>query len=263
MPAIVKPGATNPKSATVLWQSIMPTSFSFNGTSVPSNPAINLIDPATWSTWVSGPGAGSANYDFGVAIACNGFGIAAHEIGSLGVTYHVQYSIDGTTWADIHSQAPTNDEDIFCIFPTVTARYWRLHTDNPANVGIFAIGNRLIFPHAPVAGYTPLHRARKYEKEFADSIKGHFLGTRVMAAGAETDVNMGFFERPWLEANITPFERHYNQGGKFFYAGSPATAPLDVGYCRASSDNGSLEIEWTEAEKMATLSFGLRSYVGG
>lgn len=263
MPTIVKPGTTTPSAATVLWQSLNPI-VTETGSVVSGHPAINLIDPATWSTWIGAGSGRAAVYDFGIPAVCSGFGIAAHNIGSQAANYAVQYSSDGSSWITIHTETPLTDDDIFCVFPSVTARYWRLYfASAPASVGVFVVGGRLVFPHAPVAGYKPLHHARQYVKMFNDSIGGQFLGTRVMSVGAETEVNMGFFDRSWLEANIRPFETHYNQGGTFMYASSPSLYPLDVGYCRAKGENDTLNIEWTEADKMATLDFGVRSYVGG
>ena len=118
------------------------------------------------------------------------------------------------------------------------------------------------FPHPPVDSYTPLHRARRYTKMFNDSLRGQFLGNRVMAAGAETEVDLGFVTRSWLEGNISGFEERYNQGGTFFYAGCPALYPRDMGYCRANGEDAALEIEFTEGQRLATLSFGVESFVG-
>lgn len=262
MPTIVKSGATKPSAATVLWQAITPTVTA--GSVVSGYPAINLIDPATWSSWLGAGTGRAAVYDFGAATVCNGFGIAAHNMASEAATYSVQYSSDGTRWTTVHSETPSTDDDIFCIFPSISARYWRLYfAGDPASVGVFTVGNRLIFTHAPVSDYKPLHHARQYTKMFNDSIGGQFLGTRVMSVGAETDVNMGFFDRSWLESNIRPFEYHYNQGGCFFFASSPSLYSLDMGYCRAMGENDTLNIQWVEADKMATLEFGIRSYVSG
>lgn len=261
MPAIVKSGAVGATAASVLWQAVKPLVTS-SGDAV-GYPAINVIDPATFSSWKGVSAPSNVRYDFGTAVSVNGFGIVAHNIFSSGASYEVQYSSAGVVWTTVHGETPSSDADIYCIFPAVSARYWRiLITGFVANVGIFIVGNRLIFPHAPVTDYKPLHHARQYTKQFNDSIGGHFLGTSVLSAGAETSVNMGFFERSWLESNILPFEFHYNQGGAFMYAGCPSLYALDVGYCRASGGNDTLEIEWTEADKMATLNFGIRSFVG-
>lgn len=263
MPVTVVAGAEKPNSATVLWQAIQPVAMIGNGGTT-GYPSINLTDPATWSSWrPSGSNAG-VGYDFGVPVTIDGCGIAAHNMGTSGNSgVRIQYSTDNASWSTVVTPDTLTDEDILAIFPAVTARYWRLGMNGPpANVGVLVFGKRLVFPHAPVDGYTPLHHARQYTKLFNDSVRGQFLGNRVMAAGAETDVDLGFIDRPWLEGNIRPFEYHYNQGGTFFYAGCPGKYPLDMGYCRAGGDDETLSIDWSEADKMANLSFGIRSYVG-
>lgn len=261
MPAFVVSGSEKPNSATVVWQAVRPT-VSSTGSS-PGYPAINVTDPATWSSWRGNQANARLTYDFGSPVSVDGAGVAAHDMATSGVTsLALQSSTDNTTWVTRVTYPTLTNEDIFMVFPAVTARYWRIIIVGPeCHIGVLAVGKRLVFPHAPVDGYTPLHHARQYTKMFNDSMRGQFLGNRVMAAGAETSIDMGFLERPWLEGNIRPFEYHYNQGGTFFYAGCPAKYPLDMGYCRAAGDDETLAIEWTEADKMATLSFGIRSYV--
>ena len=264
MPAFVVTGAEKPNSATVLWQAVMPTVTA--SSSAVGYPAINVTDPATWSSW-RGAGVNSwIGYDFGTPVSVDALGLAAHDLATSGVT-SISIATSPTaaigSFITVATYTTLTNEDILAIFPAVTNRYWRVYINGPAaNIGVIVFGKRLVFPHAPVDGYTPLHHSRQYTKMFNDSIKGQFLGNRVMAAGAETDVDMGMFDRPWLEGNIRPFEYHYNQGGCFFYAGCPGKYPLDMGYCRALGDDESLAIEWTEADKLATLSFGIRSYVG-
>lgn len=262
MPALVEANAELPNSATVIWQAIQPI-VTASGSAV-GYPAINATDPATWSSWRPNTFPSWIYYDFGSATSIDGAGISAHNMATSGVsTALFQSSENSTDWVTRATYSPLSDEDVFAIFPAISARYWRVRmTGAAANLGVVVFGKRLVFGRAPVDGYTPLHHARQYTKLFNDSIKGQFLGNRVMAAGAETDVDMGMFDRPWLEGNIRPFEYHYNQGGCFFYAGCPGKYPLDMGYCRALGDDESLSIEWTEADKLATLSFGIRSYVG-
>ena len=124
------------------------------------------------------------------------------------------------------------------------------------------VGSKLAFPHTPIDSYTPLHHARRYEKMFNDSIKGVMLGNRVMASGAETDVDFGFVNRSFVDGPLRAFESHYNQGGTFFYAGWPAGQPLDMGYCRADSEYAIVNVEYIEGDGLANLSMGLKAYVG-
>lgn len=261
MPAIVLSGATGGNAASVAWQGRAVT-VTASG-SADGYPAINTTDPATWSSWKASGANGWIQYDFGSAVAVDSLGISAHNFATSAAGYSVQHSTDEVTWTTVTTQNPLTDDDIYILMPEVLARYWRIQLVGPsANIGVIVFTKRLGLLHAPIDGYVPLHHARQYTKLFNDSIRGQFLGNRVMAAGAETEVDMGFFDRSWLEGNIRPFEYHYNQGGTFFYAGCPLQWPLDMGYCRAGGDDATLAIEWTEADKMATLSFGVRSYVG-
>lgn len=256
-------GSDTNNNANILWDNIMTRSTISNASSPSENPRINVTDPATWSSW-SMAARNNLDFDYGSVVEVDCISIAAHNLGSSGADFVLESSDDGVTgWTAAHArQFPLTDEDIIVMFPVRSSRYWRINVGPTFSIGIIFVGKRLIFPHAPIDGYTPLHHARRYTKMFNDSIKGQFLSNRVMSAGAETQVDMGFFERTWLEANIRMFERHYNQGGTFFYAGCPAKYPLDMGYCRALGEDEILAIEWTEADKMATLSFGVRAYVG-
>lgn len=261
MPAIVLAGSAGGNAVSVAWQSlavVVTASGSADG-----YPAINVTDPATWSSWLASGTDGWVQYDFGSAVPVDALGISAHNLATSATGYSVQHSDDAVAWTTVTTQSPLTDEDIYILMPSVTARYWRVQLSGPAaNIGVIVFTQKLSLLHAPIDGYTPLHHARQYTKLFNDSVRGQFLGNRVMSAGAETSVDMGFYERPWLESNIRPFEYHYNQGGTFFYAGCPSQWPLDMGYCRAGGDDETLAIEWTEADKMATLSFSVRSYVG-
>lgn len=226
----------------------------------------NVTDPATWSSWY---GSGSLwnpiTFDLGANPSpMSSVGIAAHNLATKAVKYRILYSFNNVDWIGVAPAVlPTTDEDIHVIFPEVTARYWRVLMEGQgASIGVIIGGPTLQFPHSPLDGYTPLHHARRYTKLFNDSIKGQFLNNRVIASGAETDVDLGFLPRPWVDARIRGFERHFNTGGTFFYSGCPSKYPLDTGYCRAASSEEVVEIEWIEREKMANVAFRIQSYVG-
>lgn len=259
MPAVVYSAPVN--TAVVLWNNVLLA----RRVADPSlGNRVNMSDPATWSMFAPSGTNVNVDYDIGREINLDSFGLAAHTLGTSGVSVKLQYSTNGTTWLDAFSTyAPLTNEDIFFLFPKVSGRYFRINfTGSGFTVGIAMAGVALKFPHSPLDGYTPLHHARKYTKLFNDSIKGQFLGNRVLAAGAETSVDLGFMDRVWFENNIRGFESHFNQGGTFFYAGCPSKYPLDMGYCRAAGDDGVLDITWTERDKMAELSFSIQSYVG-
>lgn len=265
MPVVIQPGAQNTSKAMVLWDSVLTRAVTATdfGTD-PNHPSINCRnDEATWSSWRTNVADGYFTADLGSNTTVSAIGISSHNLASSGAGVIVSHSDDGIAWVDMDTVNPTNDEDLIVLFGNVTARHWRVTiTGAAASIGVVFLGRPLVFPHAPVDSYAPLHHSRRYEKLYNDSLKGHFLSNRVMSAGAETDVDMGFLDRNWLENNIRGFERHYNQGRTFFYAGCPSRYPDDLGYCRSAGSDESLAIEFIEGDRLSSLSFGVRSFVG-
>lgn len=268
MPVIVN-GAVDGSKSHILWDNVLSRSNITQAGTMPQYPAINAAkDPNTWSSWRASGGsatyltanvpAGSGNRNIGA------LGVAAHNLATTATNISVQYSTDGSSWtlaAPIYS--PLTDEDILILFPVVNAQYWRVNMlGGLGSIGVVYLGNTLIMPHPPTDDYVPLHHARQYEKMFNDSLKGQFLGNRVMSAGASTQVDYGFVDRSWADGPLRGFEDHYNKGGTFFYASWPSGKPQDMGYCRAGSSDEIMAVEYIEAEKMASLSFGLEAYVG-
>lgn len=261
MPVVITGAATNTNKACVTWQAIEPTITSSGDAD--GYPAINLIDPATWSSWLASGANGWVRYDFGSAVSIDSVAVVAHELATSAATVSIQSSHDGVTWTTQSTSSPLTDEDILFLFPSVSARYWRILLGaNPANISVLIISAKLSFPHTPIDSYTPLHHARTYDKMFNDSINGVMLGNRVMATGAETSVDFGFVQRSFVDNDLRTFEDWYNQGGTFVYSGWPFGQPLDMGYCRAISEADIIAVEYIEGENLANLSFGIHSYVG-
>jgi len=265
MPVVIQPGAQNTSKAMVLWDNILTRAVSASDFGTDANyPSINCRnDEATWSSWRTNVADGYFAVDMGSNTQVSALGIASHNLASSGAGVMVSHSDDGITWVDMNTVNPMTDDDMIVLFGSVSARYWRVTiTDAAASIGVAFLGRPLVFPHSPVDSYAPLHHSRRYEKLYNDSLKGHFLGNRVMSAGAETEVDMGFLDRNWLELNIRGFEKHYNQGRTFFYAGCPSRYPDDMGYCRSANSDESLVIEFIEGDRLSSLSFGVRSFIG-
>ena len=261
MPVVIETGAADTSKANVVWQAVEPSVVA--STEADGYPAINLIDPATWSSWQPIAVPATASYDLGSAFSIDAVGIGAHTLATSGATIEVQSSTNNSAWTTRATSAPLTDDDLILLFPSVFARYWRIRiTGSVASIGVFVAGVKLAFPHTPIDSYTPLHHSRQYTKMFNDSIKGAMLNNRVMAQGAETDVDLGFVQRSFVDGPMRAFESHYNQGGTFFYAGWPAGQPLDMGYCRALDEDEIVMVEYIQGANLANLSFSVRAYVG-
>lgn len=237
--------------------------------SLAAYPAINAAkDINTWSVW-KGTATGAARLNANIPPGRgwqrnNALGISNHNLASSGSSIRLWHSDDDESWSSVFPDyAPLSDEDILFHFPATTHRYWRVVATGPSpSIGIVSLGEALVMPRTPKDDYTPLHHARKYTKYFNDSLKGQFIGNRVMGAGADTQVDFGFVDRSFADGPFRGFEDHYNRGGTFFYAGWPGGAPQDIGYCRAAGEDESVAVSYIEADKLASISFGVRSFVG-
>ena len=264
MPVVTTSGSIVGNSAMVAYNNYAAGSVISATSAAVGYPAINTVDPATWSSWRPTAAPSNISYDLTTEQAVDVVCIGAHNLATTASTVRIERSSDGVSWTAARPPyLPTTDDDIIFTIPSQTYRYWRIRiTGGIPNIGIVFLSSRLNFPHTPIDSYTPLHHAKQYTKEFNDSIKGALLGNRVMAAGSETDVDLGFVERTFVDGPLRAFESHYNQGNTFFYAGWPAGQPLDMGYCRALGEDEIIAVEYIEADKLANLRFGVRAYVG-
>lgn len=261
MPVTVVSGATLTNKAMVMWSNDATVVAS---SANPMYPAINVTSQDTFSSWLASSNNPSIYVDKGVSTAADCVGISSHNLFSKGITSLViSRSSNATSWTTIQTVTITSDDDIIVVFPEGSFRYWRISwTGVPANIGVLMFGKRLVFPNAPIDDYVPLNHSRRYTKYFNQSILGQLLGNRVMAAGAETSVDIGYVERSFTDGALVPFESRYNQGGTFFYASCPSMYPRDMGYCWANSQDATVSVTYVEADKLSTLSFGVTAYVG-
>lgn len=228
-------------------------------------PAINAGTQDTYSEWKAAS-AGSIwlQVDKGSMQLIDSVGVANHTIATSGIgSVALQYSVNGSSWINIGSVATLTDQDFIAFFPVVSARYIRISWNGPAaTIGVFQATKRLEFKTPAVLGYTPIQHSMQYDKEFNNSITGHFLTNRVIAKGAFTETNLLMQDPDFVEIAMRPFEDHYNKGGCFFYGGAPLHMPEDMGYCQAGSNEDTVTVEYIEAGKYANVTFSLNVFVG-
>ena len=263
MTVIIRNGATETDVINVLFQNMYDEGTATYSSAASGFPGANAQDDATWNAWKPSSVPAYATVDLGSAVMCNAVGIAAHDMATVGASFSVQYSSNGSSWTTISaSYTPTNNDTIFVFFANTYARYWRIAiTGAAATLGVLKIGAALKFPCGPLSGHKPLHHSRKVEMLSNKSMGGNFLGNRPVSYGAETNVNVGMVGREWAEVDLSAFEMHYNNGGAFFYCGSPSDIPKDMGYCRREGNMPEMSITWVEGDVMADVNFDVVSYV--
>lgn len=265
MTILIRSGAADTDVINVLYQNIFAEGTLSWTSQADGFNAANAIEDGTWNSWSPTSVAAQFTVDYGSPVTCDAIGIAAHNMASNGASFRVQQSTDNITWNSVSVEyAPLINEDIFILFASTSARYWRLSLLNAvANIGVIKLGQAVKFPCAPISGHKPLHHARKFELLSNESMGGNFLSNRVVKIGAETSVNIGQVDRTWAETSLIGFEAHYNAGGAFFYCGSPSATPKDMGYCKRPPGSDEMNVTWVEGDAMADVSFDVRSYVAG
>lgn len=264
MPAVIYPNAQNVNQVSVLWDNKLSRGTLSSSGVASGYPAINAVrDAGTASSWKPSAAGGYIQVDLGAASRVDTVGIAAHNLATNGASVVLRGSSNGTSWTDIVSHSPLTDDDIILYFQSANYRYYRVVILGAvANIGVAFAGEKLAFPHSPLAGYKPLHHSRKYSKKFTETLGGHLIQNYVTAGAADTSVDLWLLSRPWVNSVMRGFEIHYAQGGTFFYAGQPLTDPMDIGYCSADSQDAIVDVAYDEGPDLASVSFGVRAYVG-
>jgi hypothetical protein len=199
----------------------------------------------------------------GVATVCNGAAIAAHNCGTVGATVAVQSSTDNATWTTRGSVLPADDGVVFFAFPDITARYWCFLVSGAiASIGVASIGKRLTFANSPLSGHLAINNSQKSTLLNTTTVSGQFRKNRIIRRGFETMVNMGLQRVAFVDGDFVPFRNHYNDGGTFFYCGSPLNWPKDVGYCWRPESAGNINPTYVEGGFLSELSMEVSAYAG-
>lgn len=233
----------------------------------PLHPAQNAVTDDTYSYWAQASGAATRLIKSGAATtaSANACGIGGHNLGTTGARLYIQSSPNLVDWTNVvPSYAPLSDENLLFIFPQQTHLHWRVvfGETTGAYVSNVKLGVRLDFPCTPVMGYTPTHHSKRYTKYFNNSMGGHLLGNRVMAAGGETTVEFPEIPRSFVDGPLPAFKDHYDRGRAFFYAGWPAGKPQDIAYASADGEDAVVDVTYTGGDRLATVGFGMSLYYG-
>ena len=224
---------------------------------------LNALSDTTFDFWTPSATNARLDVDMGEAVTCDAVGIAAHTLGTDGASFRVRSSNTGFT--DLTTRidhSPLTDDTIIGLFQSVSARYWRFQIYNgPASIGVVKIGKRVIVPTGVLLGHVGANHGERIELLSNDSINGQFLGTRVIRRSAEINIDFGLVSKEFVENDLAMFEYNYNQGRTFFYAGSPANLPNDIGYCKRPSASQELRPNY-EGGDLMQLDFEAQVYVG-
>mgnify|MGYP000903398749 CR=1 FL=1 len=226
--------------------------------------AANAITGTTFDFWRPLTPASSLEVELPGAQPCDYCAIAAHTLGSRGYSVTCQYWQDGE-WVEAGSVLPANDEPVVMLFPEAISDRWRIVLNGVGAlpvIGVAMIGPTLTMQRGIIAPFTPPGMASQVSLESSVSLGGHLLGQSVTFEGARFSVSFAPLDEWWVRGDFAAFRRHFNVGGGFVLAWSPASNPQEVGYCwRAEGEGTELTPVYREDVYM-DVTMEVRAHVG-
>jgi hypothetical protein len=198
-------------------------------------PAIAAANPLTYEFWKPTAFPAWWRVDAGADVTVDYVGIAAHNLGTSGITVEVQSSDDNSTWTTVDTHTPTSDVPIMFLFAPVTARYWRITVTGEAVIGAVYIGKVIEMQRAAFAGINPIDLSRRTVIRPNRSEGGQWLGRSVIREGSFTSVGFRHLTNAWYRANFDPFVEEA-RSYPFFFAWRPEGYPDSVGYVWTQGD---------------------------
>lgn len=155
--------------------------------------------------------------------------VAAHNLGTIGASIRVQYSLDGgSNWVDSGAgpETPEDNQAIAFYFSPVTTTHWRVRIagagSNNVEIAIAMFSNPITIEQRLYQGYAPPITPNIVDLQSNVSEGSNLLGAATVRRGSRasaslTDIRPAFLRSiSWVE-----FQNHFNTGGGFFWAWRP------------------------------------------
>jgi hypothetical protein len=257
-------GATDTDLPTVLYDSLLARSV-LSGPVGAGMAYANILGPQTYDYWGPGAATGILTATLGAAETCNAIGVAAHNLGTTGAVVTFQSSPDLVSgFTNIRTVTAADDDPFLVLFPDRLGQRWRINITASASglpvIGIAMFGQKLALPGAVQPPYVPLNKAARIDLMNNVSLGGHYLGAAAYRGARQSDVEVAPLPRLFVDGAFTPFARHFDKGGTFFFAGAPAYMPDDVGYCWRADGASEARPAYVPGGNYAQLKLGMAGY---
>ncbi|VDC31428.1 hypothetical protein [Pseudogemmobacter humi] len=219
--------------ARILWDNVLAGAV-FSATSEREGFEAARAQSADTVSWWWPAVAGTLTATF-AAVDIDGIGIAAHTLGSAGVTVTAEARIGGV-WTALHDPiSPKDDAPIMIAFEKVTADAVRIFLSSPARVGVLCAGAMLEMPRPGYTQLPPLALMRATTYETNKSQTGQFMGRSIVSTSRPFQATWDHLPEDWMRNSFDRFARAAREV-PFFVALRPARFPSDVGYVLTSQD---------------------------
>lgn len=193
-------------------------------------PASAVTNPLTYERWAPATGGSSAVTIDLPGKFFNTIALAAHTLGTDGVTFTIAGLTGIGGWVDLITQTPTTDEPFVVCFGSIKMfTKLRITIDKQAEIGVVYAGMRLNMPLSIYGGHTPDTMGRETDIKTARSVSGNFLGRTVVRRGYEARHEFKHLGAAWYRSNFEPFAKDAITN-PFFIAWYPSKYPNEVIY---------------------------------
>lgn len=209
--------------------------------SEPGFPAISVTNPLTYESWkpLSFPVIQhSLTFDAGKSVSVDYLGIAAHNLGTNGVTVALLSSPDGIVFTKEIEFVPGSDRAIMALLVLKERRFWRVTLDNVVFgtfLSVVYIGRALEMERAIYGGHSPILLSRVTSLRPNISETGQWLGRSIIRKGFRTEFSWKHLTPDWYRNNFDPFVQLARRR-PFFIAWRPARFPDEVAYAWTTAD---------------------------
>ena len=193
-------------------------------------PASAVTNPLTYERWAPATGGSSAVTIDLPGKVFNTIAIAAHTLGTNGVTFTIAGFTSLGSWVDLITQTPTTDEPFVVCFGSPRGFFkLRITINKQAEIGVVYAGLRLNMPLSIYGGHTPDTIGRETDIKTARSVSGNFLGRTVVRRGYEARYEFKNLGAAWYRSHFEPFAKDAI-ANPFFIAWYPSKYPNEVIY---------------------------------
>lgn len=270
--AIELEGAGQSNNPFVVWANLG-ADATLGGTSVVTGgDRANAVTGTTYDKWRPDVTTSEAtlSFDFGTATNISFAAIAAHNASDYAATVAVQRSTDGSTWSDAGAGTVTPSDNSPIAWRMATsgnsARYWRfrftgLTSGDDLSVGVAFLGDDLVIPRRFYQGFAPVLTPTEVQLQSNVSVGGHLLGSSVISRGSTLSASIANVDASFVRsADWLSFQRHFGEGGGFFFGWRPAKYPEDIHYCWR--DGSVIRPSNTGPRDLMGIEFSARVYNG-
>lgn len=259
VPASASSDAIDGRNPRIGWHNLVTADNIAADHETADEPATNLANPATYLYWRGTTTTLQAvTVMLDTAHMVNYFGIAKHNLGSIGASVSIQYSTDGGAWFDASTPVvPNNDAVMIVEFPPVFARWWRLLIipgSAPPAIAVWYFGEILALQRRIYVGHTPFPYGHNTTVSNGRSESGQFLGRVLRREFFESKVDMGNLTPLWYRTYMEPFVIAARTT-PFFWSWRPSRYPNECGFAWLTDD---LRVSNQRPNGMMEMSFSMQ-----